>query len=95
MCKLTHLHGEVDAHVDVLCPDVVGGLVVEDGEDAAVQVALAGGLLVTRHGHDGGAWAVPGQQVGRPATTQRWGDGGWGGLNPVGECVCVCKKSVS
>ena len=49
---LTQLHGEHDALVDVLCPDIVGGLVVEDGLDAAVHVALAGGHLVTGHGHD-------------------------------------------
>lgn len=65
--KLTHFHGKVDAHVNVLCPHVVGGLVVEDGEDAAVQVALSCGLIVTGHGNDGGAGAVPGDELGGPA----------------------------
>jgi len=45
----------------------VGGLVEQHGEDAAVQVGLARRLGVTRHGDDGGAGAVPGDQVGRPA----------------------------
>lgn len=67
---LTHIHGAVDAHVDVLCPHVVGGLGVEDGEDAAVQVGLASRLGVTGHGEDGGAGPVPGDQVGGPAHTR-------------------------
>lgn len=45
----------------------MGGLVVEDGEDASVQVGLAGRLAVTGHGDDGRAGAVPGDQVGGPA----------------------------
>lgn len=66
-----HLHGEVDTHVDILGPDVVRGLVVEDGEDAAVEVALACRLVVTRHSDDGCAGAVPGDQLGRPAGRKR------------------------
>lgn len=61
---LAHFHGEVDPEVDVLGPDVVGRLVVEDGEDPAIQVCLAGGLAVTGHSNDGGAGPVPGDQVG-------------------------------
>lgn len=64
---LTHVHGKVDAHVDILCPHIVGGLGVEDWEDAAVQVGLASCLGVTGHGQDGGTGPVPGDQVGGPA----------------------------
>lgn len=67
---LTHLHGEDDALVHILGPDVVSGLVVEDGLDAAVHVALAGGLFAAGHGHDKGAGPVPGQHVSRPGDRQ-------------------------
>lgn len=68
---LTHVHGEVDAHVDVLGPHIVGGLGVQDGEDAAIQVSLASCLGVTGHGQDWGTRPVPGDQVGRPAQHKR------------------------
>lgn len=45
----------------------MGGLGVEDWEDAAVQVGLASCLGVTGHGQDGGTGPVPGDQVGGPA----------------------------
>lgn len=61
---LTQFHGEVDAHVHVLCPHIVGRLGVENREDAAVQVGLASGLSVPGHSQDGSARAVPGDQVG-------------------------------
>ncbi|TNN45221.1 hypothetical protein EYF80_044574 [Liparis tanakae] len=67
--RLTDIHGEVDAQVDVLGPHVVGRLGVEHGEDAAVQVRLAGRLGVTGHGQDGRTGPVPGDQVGGPADT--------------------------
>lgn len=70
---LTQFQGEVDALVHVLGPDVVGGLVVEDGLDAAVHVALACGHLVTGDGHDEGAGPVPGQHVSRPVGDRRDG----------------------
>lgn len=68
---LTHFHSEVDTLVHVLGPHVVRWFGVEDGEDAAVQVALTGSLSVTGHGEDRGAGPVPGDQVGGPAQTQR------------------------
>lgn len=67
---LAHIHGKVDAHVDVVCPHIVGGLGVEDGENAAVQVGLASRLGVTSHSKDGSTWPVSGDQVGGPANTQ-------------------------
>ena len=70
--SLTHIHGEVDTHVDVLCPHVVGGVSVEHREDAAVQVSLASCLSVTAHGDDGGTGPVPGDQVGGPAHVHRY-----------------------
>ncbi len=48
----------------LLSPHVMGGLGVEDGEDAAVQVGLASCLSVTGHSKDGGTGPVPGDQVG-------------------------------
>ena len=77
--RLTHLHSEVDAQVDVLSPHVVGGLVVEHGEDAAVQVGLAGRLPATGYGDDGGAGAVPGDQVGGPTQHKARRKPCWGG----------------
>lgn len=64
---LTDLQGEIHAHVDVLCPDIVGSFGVEDGVDAAVEVRLAGGLSTAGHSDDGCSRPVPGQHVGRPA----------------------------
>lgn len=64
---LTHFQGEIHPHVDVLGPDVVGGLGVENGVDAAVQVGLAGRLAAAGDSDDGGAGAVPRQHVSRPA----------------------------
>lgn len=64
--RLTHLHGEIDAEVDVLGPDVVGGLGVQHGEDTAVKVALPGCLFVTGDSNDGGTGPVLGEQMSRP-----------------------------
>jgi len=64
--SLTVVEGKVDPQVHVLCPHVVGGLGVEDGVDAAVQVGLAGRLTAPGHGDDGRPGTVPGQQVGGP-----------------------------
>lgn len=71
MSSLTHFHGEVDTQVHILCPHVVGGLGVEDREDAAVQVGLASCLGVTGHSKDGGTGPVPGEKVGGPAYTHK------------------------
>ena len=68
---LTHLHGEVDAEVDVFGPDIVGGLGVLHGEDAAVEVALPRGLPITRDRDDGGAGPVPGDQVSGPSSKKK------------------------
>lgn len=61
---LTHVHGRVDTHVNVLCPHIMGGLAVEDREDSTVQVGLASRLCITGHSEDGGTGPVPGDQVG-------------------------------
>jgi len=69
---LTHFHCKVDAHVNVFCPHVVGGLGVEDWEDPAVQVGLARRLGITGHSEDWSTGPVPGDQVGRPANTPKY-----------------------
>lgn len=48
----------------------MGVLVVQDWEDATVQVGLSGRLGVTGHCDDGRTGPVPGDQVGGPAHTQ-------------------------
>lgn len=66
----THFHGKVHAHVNVLCPHIVGGLCVQDRKDATVQVGLASRLSVTGDGEDGSAGPVPGDQVCGPGDVQ-------------------------
>lgn len=70
--SLTHIHGKVDTHVDVLCPHVIGRLRVQDREYATVQVSLTSSLGVTGHSKDGGTGPVPGDQVGGPARTHKY-----------------------
>lgn len=60
---LTNIHAQVHAEVHILRPRAVGWIFAEHGEDAAVEVGLAGRLVVTGHGDDGSARAVPGHQV--------------------------------
>lgn len=67
LSALTNFHGKAHAHVDVLCPDVVGGFGVEHRVDAAVQVGLAGCLATAGQSNDGGTGPVPRQHVSRPA----------------------------
>lgn len=66
----THFHGKVNAHVNVLCPHIIGWFSVQDRKDAAVQVGLACRLGVTGHGEDGSTGPVPGDQVCGPADIQ-------------------------
>lgn len=66
----THFHGKVHAHVNVLCPHIVGGLCVQDRKDATVQVGLASRLSVTGDGEDGSAGPVSGDQVCGPGDVQ-------------------------
>lgn len=67
LSALTNFHGKAHAHVDVFCPDIVGGFGVEHRVDAAVQVGLAGCLTTTGQSNDGGTGSVPWQHVSRPA----------------------------
>lgn len=64
---LAHFHCEIDSHIDILCPNIMRGLGVQDREDPTVEVGLASRLGVTGHGEDGSTGPVPGEQVGRPA----------------------------
>lgn len=70
MC-LTNFHGKIDPQVHILSPHVIRRIVVEYGEDAAVQMSLPGRLLVTGHGYDRSAWAVSGDQMSRPGREDR------------------------
>lgn len=65
-CVLTKLQGKADTQVHILGPHIIGRLVVKDGVDSTVQMALTGCLLVTGHSHDKGARPVPRQQMSRP-----------------------------
>lgn len=57
-CVLTQLQGKADTQVHILSPHIIGRLVVEDGEDATVQMALTCCLLVPGHSHDEGTRPV-------------------------------------
>lgn len=73
-CVLTHLQGEADTQVHILGPNIIGRLVVEDREDATVQMALTCCLLVPGHGHDRGTRPISRQQMSRPKEKERNGE---------------------
>lgn len=64
---LTDIHAQVHTEIHILCPGIVGRLLAQHGEDAAVQVCLACCLVIAGDGDDGSPRAVPGHQVCRPA----------------------------